>query len=103
MNSPRKPIQLAALIFHLKGHSGAEVTLLNYALSFAAFSVEDGRGDYCEWILLSICLSGSEDEQQHRLSKRQIGDELMMAAVAAGIAVEIGPSWRTVEKSDLAA
>ena len=37
------------------------------------------------------------------LSKRQIGDELMMAAVAAGIAVEIGPSRRTVEKSDLAA
>jgi len=37
------------------------------------------------------------------LSKRQIGDELMMAAVAAGIAVEIGSPKRDVEKSDLAA
>ena len=35
------------------------------------------------------------------LSKRQIGDELMMAAVA-GVAVEIGPK-RAVERSDLAA
>ena len=37
------------------------------------------------------------------LSKRQIGDELMMAAVAAGIAVEIGRSQRDIERDDLAA
>jgi hypothetical protein len=37
------------------------------------------------------------------VSKRQIGDELMMAAVAAGIAVEIGPSQRDVARNDLAA
>ena len=37
------------------------------------------------------------------LSKRQIGDEVMMAAVAAGIAVEIGHSRRDVEGNDLAA
>lgn len=37
------------------------------------------------------------------LSKRQIGDELMMAAVAAGVAVEFGAPTRAIEKDDLAA
>ena len=40
---------------------------------------------------------------QSGLSKRQLGDELMMAAVAAGVAVEIGPARRAIEKNELAA
>ena len=35
---------------------------------------------------------------QPGLSRRQIADEVMMAAAAAGIAVEIGPVMREVEK-----